>query len=120
MSKVILLIDGEEVYTNSISSSTSTTPDVKYTIVVNPTIGNNYYYIAKYDENHKPIYKESKLTNIRFQKDGIQSSTPFYMFDDGHESQSAIYKRSDSGGGKSRRRKLRKSRKKRRSSRKKF
>jgi hypothetical protein len=45
MSKVILLIDGTEVYNNSTSSSTSTTPNVEYTPVKNPKIGNNYYYM---------------------------------------------------------------------------
>jgi hypothetical protein len=100
MSKVILLIDGTEVYNNSTSSSTSTTPDVEYTRVENPKIGNNYYYMEKErDEDNKPMYKASILKQITSEPDGPMSSRTIYTFDDGHKAIYTIFKRSDSGGG---------------------
>jgi hypothetical protein len=100
MSKVILSIDGKEVYTTSTSSSTSTTPHVQYTPVINPQIGNNYYYIEKYtDDDGKPVYKESKLEKITSVPDGQYTFKPIYEFSDGHKATYTIFKLDTSLGG---------------------
>jgi hypothetical protein len=101
MSNVILLINGTEVYNNSTSSSTSTstTPDVKYTLVKNPTVGEKYYYEEKMDEYNKPVYNESILEEITYEADGPGSEMATYIFKDGHNAKYTIFKRSDSGGG---------------------
>jgi hypothetical protein len=51
------------------------------------------------DDAGKPLYKESKLTEVEFKKDGPMSSYPIYTFEDDHKTRDAIYNRSGSGGG---------------------
>jgi hypothetical protein len=99
MSIVILSIDGHEVYTNSTSSSTSTTPyvNVKYTQVKHPQKNNKYYY-KETGEDGNPLYKESTLTDITMVNDGSNSETPIYKFGNGDKSAYAVYTVDRRGG----------------------
>jgi len=119
--KVVLYINGAEVFNSESNVSNANSNTQEYIMVPYPDIGKRYFYIDKKDNLGKPIYKEGILTKIETKQTGYgYNSTPEdYYTIDGVKISTVYNKLKTSGGRKSRKSKLQKS-KNRKSFRKKY